>query len=285
VADEPRDAGTALVPLREQTVDFYGDVLPAGQLADGTILVPVRPICTALGLNWPAQSRRLLRDPVLARARGVAIMATPTGPQEQVCLPLKVLPGWLFGLKATRVRAELRAKIERYQAECYEVLWNAFKGEIVPPAPPPSDLSPAAQALALAEAVASLARQQLELEGRYSVMAEWMRPFIGATRAQQRQTATTLAAHDERLTALELQLSAGATISEAQAAEISLTVRTLGQRLVATGAQEGYHLVYSELYRRYGIASYKMLPAARYEAVLAWLRAWYTQVDAAGAGA
>ena len=48
--EEPA-AGAPVVLAREQRVAFYGDNLPAGQLADGTILVPLRPICEALGLG------------------------------------------------------------------------------------------------------------------------------------------------------------------------------------------------------------------------------------------
>ena len=103
--DEPTDAGTALVPAREQTVDFYGDAIPAGQLADGTILVPLRPICEALDLSWGSQRLRTLRDPVLAGELTVFIMNTVQGPREVSALPLRVLPGWLFGISAARVKA------------------------------------------------------------------------------------------------------------------------------------------------------------------------------------
>jgi hypothetical protein len=76
------------------------------------------------------------------------------------------------------------------------------------------DLNPAEQALLLAEAVASLARQHLDLEQRHLTMADYLRPFVQQTRQQ-------LAAHEERIEALELRLSSGATISEAHAAEIA----------------------------------------------------------------
>ena len=36
------NTGAALVPVKEQVVDFYGDQVPAAQLVDGTVLV-VRP--------------------------------------------------------------------------------------------------------------------------------------------------------------------------------------------------------------------------------------------------
>ena len=270
---------TALVPVREQRVDFYGDQLSAAQLADGTVWVPVRPICDALGLNVSGQLQRLRRDPVLAEAAGVCVMHTPSGVQEMLCLPLDLLPGWLFGIAGARVKPELQDKILRYRRECFRVLWNAFKQDILPaPPPPPVDLSPVEQALALAEAVANLARQQLGYEGRLDqigaqlgtvadrqqVMADYLRGYI-----QQ---------NEQRVTALELHLSAGAVISEAQAAELALHVKTVAAALEQQGATNGYQRVYSDLYRRFRIASYKNLPTARYQEALDWLRGWYDEL-------
>ena len=277
-------AAQAIVPVREQTVDFYGDALPAGQLLDGTILVPLRPICDALGVAWSPQRARVRRDAVLREAQGVIIMITPGGPQGMLALPIELLPGWLFGISATRVKPELQAKILRYQRECFRVLWDAFKGDVLPAAAPMAagigELSGAALALEIATAVQHLARQQLDIEqrlgdlaGRHEALTGYLRPFV-------EQTHRALAEHNNRLTALELQLSAGATVSEDQAAEIALAVKNVGQRLAAQGDRNGYAKVYSEMYRRYRISSYKNLPAARYEEVLAWLAGWHKDLSA-----
>lgn len=97
------------------------------------------------------------------------------------CLPLDLLPGWLFGLTTSKVRPELVDKLNRYRAECFRVLWNAHKGDILPAAAPASGLSGAALALEIATAVQHLARQQLDIEtrlgqvaGRQEVMAEYL---------------------------------------------------------------------------------------------------------------
>jgi hypothetical protein len=268
-------AAVAIVPVRERYVDFYGDQIVAAQTADEEIYVPVRPICTYLGLSWPGQRERINRDPVLAEAiRSVRVTRTEAGEREVLCLPLEFLPGWLFGISAGRVKPELQEKITRYRRECFRVLWNAFKGDVLAagPALPAADVSGAALALEIATAVQHMAQQQLDMEarlgqvaGRQEVMAEYMRGFIQKT--------------EGRLTHLELQLSGGSTISEAQAAEIALAVKNVGQRLVSQGDKNGYAKVYSEMYRRYRISSYKNLPAARYQEVLDWLHGWYGELS------
>src|SRR5690349_9219732 len=101
-ANEP-----VLVPVREQRVDFYGDTLVAGQPADGTVLVPVKPIADALGLNWSGQQQRLQRDPVLAEAASICVIHMEVGARSMLCLPLDLLPGWLFGIAGARVKPDL----------------------------------------------------------------------------------------------------------------------------------------------------------------------------------
>lgn len=273
-----KQAGHALVPVREQMVEFYGDDILAAQVADGTVWVPLRPICDHLGLSWSGQRERTNRDPVLSEEMAVVRVTRTTatgGVPDMLALPLKYLPGWLFGVQAARVKPELQAKIIRYQRECYDVLWNAFKADILPTSvAPPTDMSQAEVAVETARALLRLAEQQLaferelqehnqailQLADRQSTMANYMRGFIENTR--------------ERLTSLELQLSAGATITPAQAAEVQLAVKNVGSKLAAKDGVSGYQQVYGELYRRYGISSYKSLPAAQYDEVVAWLRDW-----------
>lgn len=104
--------------------------------------------------------------------RSVAITATDLkskfapGQSEMVCLPLDLVPGWLFGISTSRVKEEIQPKLICYRRDCFRVLWDAFKGEILPAmAPelqaPAGDLTPAERALAFAEAVYTMAKQQV----------------------------------------------------------------------------------------------------------------------------
>ena len=166
--------GKALVPVEQKQVLFYEDTIVAVVVQHRNrqqVYVPLRPICDLLGLNWSAQTRRLRRDPVLTdEVQGVAVMATPGGKQEMLCLPLDYLNGWLFGINAERVKPELRDRVIRYQRDCYRVLSEAFQEGRLTADPTFDELlqsdSDTVQAYKMALAVVKLARNQVLLEGR-----------------------------------------------------------------------------------------------------------------------
>lgn len=86
--------------------------------------VPMKQVAENIGLVWDAQFKRIKRNEILSQ--GMVIMAIPSngGEQDAVCLPLHYLNGWLFGIKVSKVKPELKEKLIRYQKECYEVLWD-----------------------------------------------------------------------------------------------------------------------------------------------------------------
>lgn len=263
---------TVLTPVRQETVQFYGDSILAVQMADGTIYVPMRPLVESIGLTWPSQSRRINEEPPLRKNTATVRIETAGGPQDMLALPLKVLPGWLFGMKPARLtKPGLQAKVERYQEDCYTILWNAFKGEIQPALPPPAGLSGAEQALATLEALTELARQQVENERKLNVMADYMRGHV-------RQTNQALRDHAARLSALELHVGPAAVVDENQAARISLLVKDIATALTRRDGANHYGAVYEQLYREFEVTSYKQIPRVQYEDALRWLEARWTEV-------
>src|SRR3712207_1612502 len=157
-----------LTPSAERVVNFYGDPIAVALGAEGDIYVPIRTIAEFLGLDWSSQYKRIQRDEVLAeRGRMVVITGTDGRPRPMFSLPLDLLPGWLFGITASRVRPELAPKLKRYRQECFRVLWHAFEHDIT------SNVhvnaaggAPLMQVRDLALAIAQMAEQQLALEGQ-----------------------------------------------------------------------------------------------------------------------
>ena len=124
---------TALVPVQQRQVDFYGDEIVAVMIDEGEesqVYVPLRPIVEYLGLTWQGQWERVKGDEILAEVvRSVRVTLTEAGSRTLLCLPLDYLSGWLFGIEARRVKPELKEKILRYRRECYRVLAQAFRDE------------------------------------------------------------------------------------------------------------------------------------------------------------
>lgn len=258
----------ALVPVEQKKVAFYADTIVAARAADGTVYVPIRPICDNLGVTLAGQRERINRDPVLSEVVTSVSVTLTQQAREMLCLPLRFIPGWLFGINANRVKPELRDRIIRYQWECHDVLAEAFVEGRLTADPAFGDLlagdSPAVQAYKMAAAIMQMARQQILLE------------------AQVDQHASRLAAHEERLEQIETTLGdPGKHVSPDQAMQISQAVKMVALEVAKKSKKNEYGAVYGQLYREFGITSYKQLPASQFDQAINWLTDWYRRVSGA----
>lgn len=106
------------VPIRGRTVFVGGDSVP---------LVPLRPFCDHLGIDWKTQYRRIQGDEVLAAC--VVIMTTRDTAgrqQEMVALPLNVLLVWLVKINAGKVAPVAKPLLIAFQMEAGMVLMEAW---------------------------------------------------------------------------------------------------------------------------------------------------------------
>lgn len=254
----------ALIPLQQKEVIFYGDTLTIVLVqmeGEAQILVPIRPICENLGVNWSGQHQRINRDPVLSKwVRFVGI--THTNPEEAskggnpnlLCLPLDYVSGFLFGINASRVKEELRDRLITYQERCYKVLSEAMQEGRLATSPDFEELLTAntevVQAYQMALAIVKLARNQILADAR-------------------------LNQHEQRIETLEAQLGdTGRNVTPDQASQVSQAVKTVALALGKKSGRNEFGAVYGELYRKFGITGYKMLPARRFEEAMRWLADW-----------
>ena len=258
----------ALVPAEQKVVEFYGDELTA-VLVDveghAVIYIPVRPICDYLGVDWSGQYRRINRDPVLSAelVPCVAVTATQGQPdqrREMLCLPLDMINGWLFGINATRVKAELRDRLIQYQRECYRVLADAFVNRTMPDEwieTNPDTMMALQQIRQNALAVARLAEEQMRLMARLD------------------KAAIVIGQYGKRITVLEAKLSPREAITDEQAADIAAKVLAIATAMTAKDAgQNHYQGIFRELHRRFRVTSYKNVRQSQYQAVLDFLDTW-----------
>ncbi|MGZ3644011.1 MAG: phage antirepressor N-terminal domain-containing protein [Ktedonobacteraceae bacterium] len=82
------------------------------------VLVPLRQFCQYVGVDWASQYQRTKRDEILAREMMSVVITTtlmPVRGQRQsypaLCLPLDLLPGWLFTICPSRVKPAYRERV------------------------------------------------------------------------------------------------------------------------------------------------------------------------------
>lgn len=94
---------------------------------EGETYVPIRPICTAIGVDYSGQIRDIKSDPTLSTVVGISPTTGADGKTyDMVCLPLKYIYGWLFTINPGKVSPEARETVTNYRRECYEVLYEHF---------------------------------------------------------------------------------------------------------------------------------------------------------------
>lgn len=267
------DTQKAIV-VEQREVGFYGDQVVAVRVENDDVYVPIKPICDILGLNWAGQQQRITRDEVLSAVRRICVIHTGSrGMQETLCLPLKYLNGWLFGISTARVRDEVRERLIQYKHECYDVLYEAFQQGNVTARPDPlidelmKGESPEAQAYQMAMAVANMARQQLMFKARMESAEDH------------------LLDHENRLQIIEADRgNDNRYIINSQALQIAQAVKQIAFELGKRSKRNEFGGVYGELHRQFEIPSYKQLPSIRFNEAMNFLRQWWeTITDSSGA--
>lgn len=266
----------ALIPIEEREIDFYGDDIIAVLVdvsGEQRVYVPIRPICTYLGLSWSGQRERVIRDPVLStEMRFVRVTRTNSGGGNPniLCLPLDFLNGWLFGVSATRVKEKHREKVIRYQRECYRILAEAFQLRTAMTPEQSASITVLEQLRDYGLALAQLASDQIEMEKKLAHQGE-------------RLDKAALVVGDivKRLKYVERRVLPGAPITEEQAMVLSQTVKALAELLTEQDRQKkNYHQsIFGELYRRFGITNYKILPIDNFEEAIQFLEDWRMAVQ------
>ena len=124
-------------------VPFHGDTIFCIDYQNQPF-TPMRPIVENMGLDWGSQSVKLNANKERWTVAMIATVAQDGVEREMLSMPVRKLPAWLNSINPKKVRPELRPKIELYQAESDDVLWNYWmngKAERTTPAPEPSPIS------------------------------------------------------------------------------------------------------------------------------------------------
>jgi hypothetical protein len=97
-------------------------------IEDKEKLVPIKPICEALGVDYSTQLQRIKDDPILSSTVGLSPTVGADGKnREMQCLPIKYVFGWLFRIDSRNVKEEAKESVVQYQILCYDILYNHFQ--------------------------------------------------------------------------------------------------------------------------------------------------------------
>lgn len=252
-----------IVAVEQKSVLFMDDELIAVRAEDGHVYVSVSHLADALYLDRQGQMQRIQRQPVLFDGLRRGDIETSGGMQAAGLLRVDLVPLWLAGVNTNRIKEDnRRQKLERYQREAAKVLWEAFQEGRLTTEVEFDELlrrgsSEAVEAYRMLQAMVRIARNQILLESRLETHN------------------SRLDEHERRLEEVETTLGdPGRHITPDQASRLSQAVKAVAMQLSKRSGRNEYGGVYGELYRRFGINSYKELPARRYDEAIRWLNEW-----------
>jgi outer membrane murein-binding lipoprotein Lpp len=272
------DASQNVEIVEERWVEFYGDtILAALAKIEGktTIIVPVRPVCEVLGVNWPSQWHRIKRDDVLgATVVEMTTVARDGKRRKMAALPLEYLHGWLFGVSASQVKEEHREKITLYRRECFQVLSAAFSSDLLLS---DRDSEQAEEGMTLAQvrdlgaALMRTAEEQMQLRARVD------ETYTLATDAHERldKAADVIKALQRRMGTVEERLGPGEKITSSQQAALQDRVKGLAHLLTERDPSKNHFGgVWGALNKQMNVSSYKDITQGQYDAAVTFLEDW-----------
>jgi hypothetical protein len=248
---------------QQASVVFAGADIAAVLGDDGLVYGALPHLCRALRLDADRQRERIDEQPALARGlrRFPLTQSLASGGTRLIatwCLRADLVPYWLAIVPTRRMKPERRERIDRYQTQVADVLARLF-GSLPPQATDPQLLTIQHPVFAEGLAVARLALDEAQRAARQAHSVE-------------EALASASAAIEARLMALEERLLPRATLSEEQAEQISDLVKQVALALASrAGGGNFFGTVYGQLYRAFGITSYKNLTQAQYPLAVRWL--------------
>lgn len=127
---------TQTAPSRAITVPFHGVDLYVVE-HNGQPYTPMKPIVTAMGLDWGSQFRKVaanearwgivnLTIPSTATVVDSTIVGSADGKSRDLtCIPVRKVAAWLTTVEPGKVKnPEVRSRVVMYQNECDDVLWQ-----------------------------------------------------------------------------------------------------------------------------------------------------------------
>jgi hypothetical protein len=106
--------------------------IPLEITSDNRLLVPLKPICEALGLNFSGQFQKIKDNDFLSEALVKERMESKNGKSYLMsCLPLKYVLGWIMTINPKNlIKEECKTSVNKYKKECYDVMFDYITSDM-----------------------------------------------------------------------------------------------------------------------------------------------------------
>lgn len=117
--------------MSKQQITTINGVNIFAEVTENGIFIPIKPICTALGIDDKRQRDKIQEDDILSSVGGLRPSTGTDGKQyEMYCLPLEYIYGWIFTINPKNVAESAKATVMQYRRECYDALYRHFAGSL-----------------------------------------------------------------------------------------------------------------------------------------------------------
>lgn len=107
------------VPVRGRTLFVGGET---------TALVPIKPVCEHLGIDFKGQRLKLRGHPVFCKGVVISPLPSEGGVQDTICIELRYFQGWLVTINPDKVAARVRDVLIAFQEQAFTLLYEAWLG-------------------------------------------------------------------------------------------------------------------------------------------------------------
>ena len=96
---------------------------------NGKEIVPVKPICQAIGVHPNPQLSKIKEHPIYSSVTTLRVATGADGKEyEMLCIDAEFVYGWLLSINPDNVSDQIRDNLIKYQIECHHALYRHFHG-------------------------------------------------------------------------------------------------------------------------------------------------------------